>query len=302
MAWSLAILAGLAGSRAPDMHQNQCNTFDLPRLRRYARALTGDVQLARLLTQCAVDPCRHEREQASVLDAYRAIGELWRSRFSQLGSKQVSSRNPEQMRIASMQPAGREAFLLTSLEGFQISEAAGILSTSTDKVRELVKSALEDVKEVAPSKVLIIEDEFFIARDLERIVCDLGHAVVGKARTMSDAVQAFESCQPDLVLSDIAIAGDGDGIAAVLSMIQRSGTGQLPAVFISAFPERLVSEKRPQPTFIVGKPFTDEAVRSAVTQLLFFNAGSYQSCVASPPVSFGLERSTSAVRVAAEHV
>lgn len=265
------------------MHQKDGRAYNIPSLRRYARALTGDVQLGRLLTQLAIESCE-QAQQSSVFDAYHAISNLWLTRFPQFNSKQLNLRNPEQVRIASMRPAAREAFLLTSLEGFTVTDAAIILSTTADNVQRLVASALDDVRDLATSRVLIIEDEFFIARHLEKIVCDLGHVVAAKARTMTDAVQAFEREQPDLVLSDIAIDGDGSGIAAVLSMIRSRGS--LPAVFISAYPERLLCEKRPQPTYIIGKPFTDEAVRTAIAQLLYFDSGSYHSPVTSAPVGF----------------
>ncbi|MFY0100194.1 response regulator, partial [Acinetobacter baumannii] len=79
-----------------------------------------------------------------------------------------------------------QAFLLLSLEGFSEEEVAHILNTEITHVRELADSAGRELAAEIATDVLIIEDETFIAMDLESLVKNLGHNVIGVARTHTD--------------------------------------------------------------------------------------------------------------------
>src|SRR5690606_2764913 len=117
-------------------------------------------------------------------------------------------------------------------------------------------------------RVLVIEDEAIIAMDLSAIVEEMGHTVTGIARTRSEAVKLAAQDRPDLILADIQLADNSSGIDAVNDILAHFE--ELPVIFITAFPERLLTGERPEPAFLINKPYAEEQVRSAVSQAMFF--------------------------------
>ena len=115
----------------------------------------------------------------------------------------------------------------------------------------------------------MIEDEALIASHLESIIAEAGHRVVANATTAAQARILFEREQPNLVLSDVQLADGSSGIDAVDAIAQLS---DVPVIFITAFPEMLLTGERPEPAFLIGKPFRDESVRTAISQALFFGS------------------------------
>jgi CheY-like chemotaxis protein len=101
-----------------------------------------------------------------------------------------------------------------------------------------------------------------------QIVNDLGHRVVRVARTAEQAVEATRSLRPGLVLADIHLADGSSGLDAVNEILR---TLPLPVVFITAFPQRLLTGTRPEPTFLVTKPFQPQNVKAVISQALFFD-------------------------------
>ena len=73
---------------------------------------------------------------------------------------------------------------------------------------------------------------------------------------------------PDLILSDIQLADGSSGIDAVNEILARTA---LPVIFITAFPESLLTGERPEPAFLVTKPFNEDMVKALISQALFFN-------------------------------
>ena len=169
------------------------------------------------------------------------------------------------MRIA---PRSRQAFLLTALEGFTPSEAAQILDTDFEEVDKLISEAQSEIDAELATEVLIIEDEPVIAADIEALVRELGHKVLDIAATRGEAVDAVARHRPGLVLADIQLADGSSGIDAVKDIL---GRFDVPVIFITAFPERLLTGERPEPTFLITKPFQPETVKAAIGQALFFH-------------------------------
>ena len=118
--------------------------------------------------------------------------------------------------------------------------------------------------------MLIIEDEPVIATDIEALVRELGHRVLDVAATRTEAVDAVARATPGLVLADIQLADGSSGIDAVKDIL---GRYDVPVIFITAFPERLLTGERPEPTFLITKPFQPETVKAAIGQALFFHPG-----------------------------
>jgi len=115
---------------------------------------------------------------------------------------------------------------------------------------------------------MVIEDEPIIAMDIVDIVLSVGHAVTGIARTHAEALQLAKADRPDMVLADIQLADNSSGIDAVNDILKLFP--DTPVIFITAFPERLLTGKRPEPAFLITKPFSEDQVRSAVSQAMFF--------------------------------
>ena len=116
--------------------------------------------------------------------------------------------------------------------------------------------------------VLIIEDEAIISADIQSLVKELGHRVTGTATTHDEAVDAVARHRPGLVLADIQLADGSSGIDAVKDILKDI---DVPVIFITAFPERLLTGERPEPTFLITNPFQPETVKAAISQALFFH-------------------------------
>ena len=92
--------------------------------------------------------------------------------------------------------------------------------------------------------------------------------MTGVARKRSEAVRLANGARPSLILSDIQLADGSSGVDAVNDIL--AAHGDIPVIFITAFPERLLTGECPEPAFLISKPYTEEQVRSAVSQAMFF--------------------------------
>jgi DNA-binding NarL/FixJ family response regulator len=103
-------------------------------------------------------------------------------------------------------------------------------------------------------RVVIIEDELFVAMDIEAVVMKAGHEVVGFAGTAESAVAIVEQTKPDLVLMDIRLAGERDGIDAAIEIRERFG---IPSLIISGNTDAEARErsKPARPIGFIAKPF-----------------------------------------------
>ena len=245
----------------------------LPYLRRYARALTGsqtsgDAYVAAALEALIKDPELLESSSEPRVALFRLFTVIWNSLAVNEGSEPMESRVPAERRLGHLTPRPRQAFLLMSLEGFNEDQTAEILHLDAPKVRALVEEAGRELAAEIATDTLIIEDETFIALDLEGLVTSLGHRVVGIARTHAEAVTLAKAKRPGLILADIQLADGSSGLEAVNELLD---TFEVPVIFITAYPERLLTGSRPEPTFLVNKPFRTETVQAVISQALFFD-------------------------------
>jgi CheY-like chemotaxis protein len=170
--------------------------------------------------------------------------------------------------LATLPPRERQAFLLVAVEELRPADAARAMDVSEAELQALIEEAGRDMARQVATDVVIVEDEPLIALDLVQIVNDLGHRVVRVARTAEQAVDATRSLRPGLVLADIHLADGSSGLDAVNEILS---TLPLPVVFITAFPQRLLTGTRPEPTFLVTKPFQPQNVKAVISQALFFD-------------------------------
>ena len=258
------------------MSTSQLVVQHLPYLRRYARALTGsqvagDAYVAATLETLVNEPETLGRSANVKADLFRVFTSIWNSLSVNGQSDQVQHDLPAEVRLGQITPLPRQAFLLSCLEGFSEEDAAIILDVDVSEVRDLVDEAGRELAADMATDILIIEDEPLIAMDIEQLVESLGHRVVGIARTHKEAVALYGKTNPKMILADIQLADGSSGIDAVNDILS---TEALPVIFITAFPERLLTGERPEPTFLVTKPFNPDMVKALISQALFFDEGS----------------------------
>ena len=236
----------------------------LPLLRRYARALTGsqtlgDGAVREVLEALLSAPDEFSQDHPVRLELYRVFHRLWRG---------LASIGTGGGLLADLPLPSREALLLTAIEDFSIAETAEILACTLADVTANIAAARTAIAECLQSNVMIIEDEAIIALDIQSIVESLGHDVAGIARTRAEAVAMAASSQPELILADISLADGSSGIDAVCDILT---LGDVPVIFITAFPERLLTGERLEPTYLITKPFSPETVAATIGQALFFH-------------------------------
>ena len=160
-----------------------------------------------------------------------------------------------------------------AVEEFPIADVATIIETDEAGAQMLVDQATSEIAAQLTTSVLIIEDEPLIAIDLANLVGSLGHEVCDTARTHTQAVAAFHRHYPGLVLADVQLADGSSGLDAVNEILQAF---DVPVIFITAFPERLLTGGGPEPTFLINKPFAPKSVQAVVSQALFFGYKAYR--------------------------
>lgn len=227
----------------------------LPFLRRYARAVTGAASQGDVAVEATLEALFTDPPEAPTRTAiFRALDRTLQST--------TRPKPPE-----SFSSPGQRALLLTALEGFSTVDAAAILGVTESCLPSLMESAETSLAKLSGARIGIIEDEPLIAASLSQILQSLGHSVTSVSATRTDAVAHALAERPDLILADIQLADDSQGSDAVAEI---RAVYPVPAIYITAFPERLLTGKPGEPTFLIPKPFKPAHVRAIVTQALFF--------------------------------
>jgi DNA-directed RNA polymerase specialized sigma24 family protein len=246
----------------------------LPYLRRFGRALSGsqasgDAYVAATLEALIADPSIFPSDVNPKHAIYKIFLALWsRTNATSARAQLTGPGAPVERNLEALTPLPRQAFLLRTVEGFPIEDVAVILAKSPAEVADLLDAAGKEIAEQVATRVLIIEDEPIIALDIEAMVRDLGHEVTGIARTHGEAIASVADRKPGLVLADVQLADGSSGLDAVNEILTKIN---VPIIFITAFPERLLTGDKPEPAFLITKPFQAEAVKAAISQALFFD-------------------------------
>jgi len=250
---------------------------NLPYLRRYARALTGSQATGDAFVRATLEAALADEDLKASLEGgrvplYRAFNKVWGSAYMEApdsGSDFSAHEEAASGRLKAITPMNRQALLLTTLEDFSTDQAAEIMEVSEEDIEKLVQEAVEEIDRETSTEVLIIEDEPLISMQLEDLVRGLGHEICGTAATRTQAQEVVAEKTPGLVLADIQLADGSSGLDAVDDILS---IGSVPVIFITAYPERLLTGDRPEPTYLVTKPFQEATVRAAISQALFFNS------------------------------
>ncbi|CAN5654888.1 response regulator [soil metagenome] len=244
-------------------------------LRRYSRAITGsqasgDAYVAAMLEALIADTTIFPQASSDRIGAYK----LYASIFSSLQVQVDPSASPfawernATRNLSAVSPLARQAFLLVAVEGFKLAEMSEILGLGEREASQILGEAAKEISAQVATDILIIEDEPLIAMDIEQMVTSLGHRVTGIARTHREAIELFRKSPPRMVLADIRLADGSSGIDAVNDILKDAA---LPVIFITAYPEHLLTGERPEPAFLVTKPFNEDMVKALISQALFFD-------------------------------
>jgi DNA-directed RNA polymerase specialized sigma24 family protein len=244
-----------------------------PYLRRYARALTGSQKDGDAFVRVTLESLLgHEKSLVGDLPLrvalFRAFHATWRKALNGHSIDAPRSGLVADQRLQRMTPEHRTAILLILMEGFTHFEVSEILCVSEVEVRSRFEAAQRSIEGQLATDVLIIEDENIVAQGLELLVSEMGHRVTGIASTHAQALALAERRAPGLVLADVRLADGSSGIEAAGEIAKGH---DVPVIFITAFPERLLTGERPEPVFLVSKPFNDDAVKALIGQALFFH-------------------------------
>ena len=247
----------------------------LPYLRRYARALTGsqsvgDQYIRGCLESLLQDPgaITGGRDISVQLFAlFHRFARTLKTSAEDLARLSDPLQRKVGERLIALAPLDRQALLLVHQEGFSPAQAGEILGIGTAEVNRHIDDAWASLKRQPPTRVLIIEDEPVIALDVGESVKSLGHSVTGVAARASEAIAMAKAAPPGLVLADIQLKDGSTGIIAVREILKSI---DVPVVFVTAYPERLLTGEALEPAFVVTKPFDETTLKVAISQALFF--------------------------------
>src|SRR5712691_11868597 len=260
------------------MPKSQVVAQHVPYLRRYARALTGnqasgDSYVAATLEALVREPSLLDMAAHPRVSLFRVFSTIWNSVEVNGTADRVVNLVPADRHLGQITAMPRQAFLLVSVEGFSEEDAATILNVSRQKLQDLVEESGRELAAQIATDILIIEDEALIALDLENLVESLGHRTIGIARTRSEAIALSRVKRPGLILADIQLADGSSGLEAVNDLLT---SFEVPVIFITAYPERFLTGERPEPAFLVSKPYQQSTISALVSQALFFERNATQ--------------------------
>jgi DNA-directed RNA polymerase specialized sigma24 family protein/CheY-like chemotaxis protein len=254
----------------------------LPYLRRFARALCGsqakgDAHVAATLEALVEHPERFPTASSSKVGLYTLFLDGWNGAAGRRAARGEAAANDDDATPAAsdavdhaldrITPRPRQAFLLHALEGFSDEDCCEILRIDEARLAELLAEADRAIATETATDVLVIEDEPVIVLHLESLLEELGHRVVGVAATHGEAVALARETRPGLVLADIQLADGSSGLDAVEEIL---GLFDVPVIFVTAYPQRLLTGTRREPTYLVTKPYNADSLKATISQALFF--------------------------------
>jgi len=240
----------------------------LPYLRRYARALTGATEQGDdLVTRCVevavMAPSRFGLESGTRVPLYALLHLL----FDDEGEgKPGPSPHPIERALATLPEGERRMYLLITLEGLAITEAAQVLLITPAEATERLNNARDKVRAALTQRVLVVEDNPILAMEIGSLVADMGHVVCGTAVNEKEALELLEAEQPTLALLDVRLA-DGDSGVEIARRLRQNRA--LRTIFVTAFDEDLEEANARHLGQIVRKPFTNEAIKAAISRAVF---------------------------------
>jgi RNA polymerase sigma factor (sigma-70 family) len=246
---------------------------EIPYLRRHARLLSGSKDVGDEYVRLCLELVMAEPERLQggdlrvrLFQAFHSVWAVINPAEAELATNETTTQEERiEQGLAALAPTERRVLLLVAVEDFSYEAVAQILGLDTEAVRRHFTKARRDLDEQVTCTVLIMEDEPLIAMELCRIVQEMGLTVVGTASRQDDALEAVERDRPGLVLADIQLQDNGSGIVAAHGILQQLN---VPIVFVTGYPDRLLTGEGFEPAFIVTKPFREDALKATIAQAL----------------------------------
>lgn len=247
----------------------------IPFLRRYARALTGtqeqgDHYVKASLGSLLEDPAKLAANIPMRLQLFKFFHDTFQSNLGAapgaVDEDPTLSPLPMQLHLTQLPSRERQVLLLSTIEGFAVHDVGFILGIAEPEAARLLERAKTELMQQSRTAVLVIEDEPIIAFDIAGTVTEMGHRVIGTAATKSEAVAAAEAKRPGLILADIQLDDGSSGIDAVREILDLF---DVPVIFVTAFPERLLTGETTEPAFLVAKPFEPDVLKITIAQALY---------------------------------
>lgn len=231
---------------------------ELQNLRRYAFCLVGNQALGDIAVEAALKTVAQpaDNEPFSGPSLYRKIADV---AFSDQNSGQVSGAfgNSVQTRFLRLPPIGRQIAALRAVIGFSYQQISEVFDIPQQEARRIYIDALRTLRD-EPATVLIIEDEYLIALDLQQIVTNLGLSVAGMARNRGEALRIAARTKPELILADYKLGGD-TGTEVVKAIRERQDA---KVIYVTAHPDIIGRECGGET--VIAKPFSRRQVELAV--------------------------------------
>lgn len=247
-------------ARAPDHLASS-----IPFLRRYARALTGSQVLGDHYVGISLEMNRDKLgEHASQRDIRRELFRRFHEVWANAAPTAAGDYRAWQL-VGRMARPERQLLLLVAFEGCSLAEAAYILGITETEAQRLFRVAQGTAARHAKVPILILEDELLIAMDLEAIVESAGHTVCGIATGEDEALAVAAETRPQLILADVHLKDGQSGVVAVRKILRRL---DVPVIFVTGYPQELLTGMSPEPAFVITKPFKADTVIAAVSQAL----------------------------------
>lgn len=229
---------------------------ELPFLRRYARAVTGNTEQGDALVEdMLVDLLATDDRPSHRAGLFSSLDKIVADFEPAVGA----------VEIAALSSDARRAFLLTAMEGFTLDDAAMIMGIDGSAMSSLIAEAETGLTKTLATKVFIIEDEPLVAAHIAQIAREMGHTVSGQAITHKTAVENCLAEPPGLLLVDVQLADGSSGIEAAREI---NAHIDVPAIFITAYPQRLLTGEKGEPAYLIAKPFRPDMVKAVMSQAL----------------------------------
>lgn len=228
-------------------------------LRRYFRAVVGDQQAGdKLVSSLAPRLLLTEKSTVALLTA---ATRLWRQLVKDDAAPAFSSRTIAE----ALSPAlslERQAGVMVDVFGLTLQQAAGALNRSAGEVTRLLAEGRRVTGRPIGGRVLVVDDDPLIARHLAGIVAARGAAEVQVAASYDEAVGLASVRRFDLALCDYDLGRGRNGLDVVRVLSAEHDT---TCVFVTAYPDEVLSGSDHEPAFVIIKPFRDEVVAAALS-------------------------------------
>jgi CheY-like chemotaxis protein len=234
---------------------------ELRNLRRYAYCILGnrnlgDMAVEKALNSLVVDVITVCGSAISRLDLYRKVNEAANAGPGNVSAAAASGFYADFHRLSRQH---RQIASLRTIVGLPYGDIAAIMDLSEKTVRRSYLEALAALRE-KPAAVLIIEDEVFIALDLQQIVRNLGLSIAGIAKNRSEALRIAGLARPKLILADYKLRDD-TGVEVVKAIRQQMDTN---VIYVTSHPDAVTAARDCLEDLVIPKPFKPSTIAAAV--------------------------------------